>query len=131
MNTQLIQDIILSVLEANDGCTLDNSQDREQREQVAQKAAEALTLASLEQLAALMGTNLSYDCEGQALLFTGVYDADKADEIAQSDLQASARRERFDALEARRRELSSERDELAAIYDCSFASDDVNPTEVP
>ena len=128
MNTQLIQDIILSVLEANDGCTLDN---HNERKEVAEKVAQALTLASLEQLAALIGTNLSYDCEGQALLFTGVYDADKADEIAQSDLQAYARRQRFDALEARRRELSSERDELAAIYDCSFASDDVNPTEVP
>ena len=112
MNTQLIQDIILSVLEANDGCTLDN---HNERKEVAEKVAQALTLASLEQLAALIGTNLSYDCEGQALLFTGVYDADKADEIAQSDLQA-------------------ERDELFDIFDCSFAnfaSDDVNPTEVP
>ena len=114
MNTHIIKDIILSVLETPMGL-MDNAQDREQREQVAQKAAEALTLASLEQLAALMGTNLSYDCDGQALIFTGVYDQSKADEIAQSDLQA-------------------ERDELAAIYDCtfdSFASDDVNPTEVP
>ena len=112
MNTHIIKDIILSVLEDNDGCTMDNSQEREQ---VAQKVALALTLASLEQLAALMGTNLSYDSEGQALLFTGVYDANKADEIALGDLQA-------------------ERDELAAIYDCTFdnfASDDVNPTEVP
>ena len=112
MNTHLIKDIILSVLEDNDGCTLDNSQEREQ---VAEKVAQALTLASLEQLAALMGTNLSYDCDGQALIFTGVYDQNKADEIALNDLQA-------------------ERDELAAIYDCTFdnfASDDVNPTEVP
>ena len=112
MNTHIIKDIILSVLEDNDGCTMDNSQEREQ---VAQKVAQALTLASLEQLAALMGTNLSYDSEGQVLLFTGVYDANKAGEIALNDLQA-------------------ERDELAAIYDCTFdnfASDDVNPTEVP
>ena len=55
MNTQLIQDIILSVLETPTGL-MDNAQDREQREQVAQKVAQALTLASLEQLAALMGT---------------------------------------------------------------------------
>ena len=114
MNTQLIQDIILSVLEANDGCTLDNSQEREQ---VAEKVAQALTLASLEQLAALMGTNLSYDCDGQALIFTGVYDADKADEIALNDLQASARVvTNWEALDALRRE---------------FANDDVDPTEVP
>ena len=85
MNTQLIQDIILSVLEDNDGCTLDNPHERGE---VAQQVAQALTLASLEQLAALIGTNLSYDSEGQVLLFTGVYDADKADEIALGDLQA-------------------------------------------
>ena len=102
MNTQLIQDIILSVLETPMGL-MDNAQNREQREAVAQKAAEALTLASLEQLAALIGTNLSYDCDGQALLFTGVYDQSKADDIAQGDND----------------------------YWMNFASDDVDPTEVP
>ena len=100
MNTQLIQDIILSVLAANDGCTLDNSQEREL---VAEKVAQALTIASLEQLAALMGTNLSFDSDGQALIFTGVYNENKADEIAQSDND----------------------------YWMNFASDDVDPTEVP
>ena len=100
MNTQLIQNIILSVLEVNDGCTLDN---HNERKEVAQKVAHALTLASLEQLAGLMGTNLSYDSDGQALIFTGVYDQSKADDIAQSDND----------------------------YWMNFASDDVNPTEVP
>ena len=102
MNTQLIQDIILSVLETPMGL-MDNAQNREQREAVAQKAAEALTLASLEQFAYLMGTNLSYDSEGQAIIFTGVYDQSKADKLAQSDND----------------------------YWMNFASDDVNPTEVP
>ena len=129
MNTQLIQDIILSVLETPMGL-MDNAQDREQREQVAQKVAQALTLASLEQLAALMGTNLSYDSDGQALLFTGVYDQNKADDIAQGDFDAELAYKDEIAL----RDLQAERDELAAIYDCTFdnfASDDVNPTEVP
>ena len=129
MNTQLIQDIILSVLETPMGL-MDNAQDREQREQVAQKVAQALTLASLEQLAALMGTNLSYDCNGQALIFTGVYDQNKADDIAQGDFDAELAYKDEIAL----RDLQAERDELAAIYDCTFdnfASDDVNPTEVP
>ena len=113
MNTHIIKDIILSVLEDNDGCTLDNSQERKE---VAEKVAQALTLASLQQLAALMGTNLSYDSEGQALLFTGVYDQNKADEIAQSD---------FDAELAYKDEI-----ELYNRF-AHFASDDVNPTEVP
>jgi hypothetical protein len=113
MNTQLIQDIILSVLEENDGCTLALPW---ARKEVAQKVAQALTLASLEQLAALMGTNLSYDCNGQALIFTGVYDQNKADEIAQSD---------FDAELAYKDEI-----ELYNRF-AHFASDDVNPTEVP
>ena len=116
MNTQLIQDIILSVLEANDGCTLDNDTEREQ---VAEKAAQALTLASLEQLAALMGTSLSYDSEGQVLLFTGVYDENKADEIAQVDLKASA---------APRLKLHAT---FPSLDWSSFSSDDVDPTEVP
>ena len=102
MNTQLIQDIILSVLETPMGL-MDNAQNREQREAVAYNAAQALTLASLEQLAALMGTNLSYDSEGQVIIFTGVYDQSKEDDIAQSDKD----------------------------YWMNFASDDVNPTEVP
>jgi len=112
MNTQLIQDIILTGLHAV--ADIVNSQERKE---VAEKVAQALTLASLEQLAALMGTNLSYDCDGQALIFTGVYDADKADEIALNDLQASARVvTNWEALDALRRE---------------FANDDVDPTEVP
>ena len=120
MNTQIIQDIILSVLEDNDGCTLDNSQEREQ---VAEKVAQALTLASLEQLAALMGTNLSFDNDGQALIFTGVFDTDKADEIALSDLKVMARQDHFDTPMAGRPELG--------LDWSNFASDEVDPTEVP
>ena len=115
MNTHIIKDIILSVLEANDGCTLDN---HNERAEVAQKVAQALTLASLQQLAGLMGTNLSYDSEGQALLFTGVYDANKADEIALSDLQTM--HEDFGIPTG-----------APTVIFSDFASDDVNPTEVP
>ena len=131
MNTHIIKDIILSVLEDNDGCTMDNSQEREQ---VAQKVALALTLASLEQLAALMGTNLSYDSEGQVLLFTGVYDANKADEIAQGDLQANLAWE--DEISRRSHERAMHKDfgiptGAPPVHFADFASDDVDPTEVP
>ena len=131
MNTQLIQDIILSVLEANDGCTLDNSQEREQ---VAEKVAQALTLASLEQLAALMGTNLSFDSDGQALIFTGVYDTDKADEIAQGDFEANLAWE--DEISRRSHERAMHKDfgiptGAPPVHFADFASDDVDPTEVP
>ena len=100
MNTQLIQDIILSVLEDNDGCTMDNSQEREQ---VAEKVALALTLASLEQLAMLMGTSLEYDNDGHAIIYTGIQNPDMDRNVMQ----------RHD------------------LFDTFGSNPDINPTEVP
>jgi len=64
-----IEQIILSVLEANNGCCLDN---QEERQLVANKVANVLISQSLEQFANLLGGSVELDNDGQAVIYTGI-----------------------------------------------------------
>ena len=65
--------IIESVLEANDGKSLDND---EERNIVANAVANKLIAASLEQFAVVLGGSLEHDNTGQAVIHTGQYNED-------------------------------------------------------
>lgn len=64
-----IEQIILSVLEANSSRCLDN---HDERQLVANKVANVLISQSLEQLANLLGGSVEVDNNGQAVIYTGI-----------------------------------------------------------
>jgi hypothetical protein len=65
--------IVESVLEANDGKSLDND---EERNIVANAIAIKLIAASLEQLAAVLGGTVEHDNDGQTIICTGIFNED-------------------------------------------------------
>jgi len=62
-----ISQIILNVLEANDGCALDNA---EERAFVADRVAKVLIQNSLAQLAVLLDGSIETDLDGRAVIYT-------------------------------------------------------------
>jgi hypothetical protein len=62
--------IVESVLEANDGKSLDND---EERNIVANAIASKLIAASLEQLATVLNGSIEHDNDGQTIICTGIF----------------------------------------------------------
>ena len=68
-----IEKLVLDVLEENDCYNLSSSKDREYLAKVVSKV---LINQSLEQLANLTGGELLYDNDGQAVIYTSMYNPD-------------------------------------------------------
>ncbi len=68
-----MEQIILAVLENNDGLCLDNG---EERQHLARQVANELTHQTLQQVAMLTGGELVHDNDGQAIIYTGIQNPD-------------------------------------------------------
>ena len=74
--------IVESVLEANDGKSLDNGKERNI---VANAIANKLIATSLEQLATVLNGSIEHDNDGQAVIYTGIFNEDVYyDKLAES-----------------------------------------------